>query len=174
MATITGGEKLLAQLREMTEQVGKPITLRVGFLEGATYPDKSKDRLREIYRKRDQKLNDKPLKGAVGGVSVAMVAAINEFGAPSRSQPPRPFFRTMIAEKKGSWAENVKALLLFHEYNGKKVLQLMGEEISADLRDSIRDFSDPPLKPSTFKAKGFDKPLIDTAHMLHSVAYDVK
>ena len=39
MATLKGGDKLEAALREIARKVSKPGKLRVGFLEGATYPD---------------------------------------------------------------------------------------------------------------------------------------
>ena len=76
MATMQGGKDLEAKLRALAQKVASPATLRVGFLEGATYPD---------------------------GKPVAMIAAIQDFGAPRAGIPPRPFFRNMIAAKKGEW-----------------------------------------------------------------------
>jgi hypothetical protein len=51
--TFSGGDKLEKKLREIAEKAGKANVVQVGFLSDATYPD---------------------------GTSVAMVAAINEFG----------------------------------------------------------------------------------------------
>ena len=84
MATITGGSKLEAALRDMAAKVSNPATLRVGWLENSTYPD---------------------------GTPTAMVAAIVEYGRPSIGQPPRPAFRNMIADKSGEWPAAIAGLL---------------------------------------------------------------
>ena len=39
VAAFTGGAGLEQKLREIAEKVGKANSVRVGFLEGATYPD---------------------------------------------------------------------------------------------------------------------------------------
>lgn len=147
--TFTGGKKLQAYLAGIAKaaQVTNPITLNVGFLEGATYPD---------------------------GTSVPMVAAINEFGAPSRGQPPRPFFRRMIKDKKGQWGKQLGKIIVANGYDAQKSMRLMGEVISGDLRESITNFTTPGIKQSTAQRKGFTKPLVDTGHMLASVDYEVK
>jgi hypothetical protein len=66
------------------------------------------------------------------------------------------------------------ALAKASDYDGDKVLALMGEDIKGTLQQSINNFQSPPLAPSTIDAKGFAKPLIDTSHMLNSIAYEVK
>ena len=147
MATVSGGEKLKAALSEMAAKVAKPATLRVGFLSNARYPD---------------------------GTPVAMVAAIQDFGAPAAGIPPRPFFRNMIAAKSGEWAWAVELNLKATNYDVNKTLTLVGEGIAGQLKQSIVDLVDPPLKPSTIRKKhGVTKPLIDTGHMLASVDYEV-
>lgn len=147
MAKISGGDKLESALREMARGLANPATLRIGFLETARYPD---------------------------GKSVAMIAAVNEFGAPSRGQPPRPFFRNMIAAKKGEWPRAISDLLKANEYDAERTLKISGAAIAGQLRQSITDLVSPPLAPSTIRRKGFDKPLIDTGHMLNSVDFEVK
>lgn len=146
MASISGGGKLTARLQAIASKAGSEPTVSVGFLSGASYPS---------------------------GESVASVAMWNEFGVPSRNQPPRPFFRRMIAEKKSTWGNAVALQLAATDYDIPKTLDRMGQGISAQLKTSIRDLTDPPLSPKTIAAKGFDKPLISTAHMLNSVDYRV-
>lgn len=119
-------------------------SVEVGFLEGATYPD---------------------------GTPVAAVAFWNEYG--NGSAPPRPFFRNMIEVEKSSWPGKVAALAKSTGYDSEKVLALMGEDIDGALKQSINDFTTPALAPYTIKKKGFDKPLIDTAHMVNSTGYRV-
>lgn len=144
---LSGGDKLTAALREIGLNLEKAGTLRVGFLEGATYPD---------------------------GTSVPMVAAINEFGAPSRGQPPRPFFRRAIAKYSPGWGESVKTALQVSKFDTEKALGLVGAEIKGQIQQSIVDFTDPPLAQGTIDRKGFKKPLIDTGHMLNSVDFEVE
>ena len=147
MTTISGGDKLRAALDKIARKLKSGGTVRVGFLEGATYPD---------------------------GTSVALVAAINEFGAPSRGQPPRPFFRRMIAAKQGEWPAAIEAGLKANDYDVARTLAQAGEGIAGQLRQSIVDLVDPPLAASTIKAKGSSKPLVDTGHMLNSVEFEVE
>ena len=146
MATVRGGERLAQWLRQAADGVAKDPTVKIGFLSGATYPD---------------------------GQSVAAVAAFNEFGVPSRGQPPRPFFRGMVARQKGSWASAIAQNLAATHYDARRTLDRMGQGIKGQLQQSIVELRDPPLSPSTVKAKGFDTPLIDTGHMLNSVDYEV-
>ncbi len=147
MATLTGGDKLTARLAELAKSVTKSATLSVGFLEGATYPD---------------------------GTSVPLVAAVQEFGAPARNIPPRPFFRHMIAEKAESWPDAVAALLETNDYDATQTLMQTGEAIKGQLHQSIVDTNSPPLAPATIKKKGFSKPLIDTGVMINSIDYKVE
>jgi hypothetical protein len=147
MATIRGGKKFEAKLAAMVRLVSRPATLRVGFLENARYPD---------------------------GTPVAMIAAIQDFGAPSVGIPPRPFFRNMIKNKQGEWPKAVAGVLKANNYDAVKTLEITGAAIAGQLRQSIIDTNSPPLAPSTIQRKGFAKPLVDTGHMLNSVDYEVQ
>lgn len=146
MARMRGGEGVDRKLREIGDAISKPATLRVGFLEGATYPD---------------------------GTPVAMIAAIQDFGAPAVGIPPRPFFRNMIARKSPEWPEAAGALLVANNYDVQKTFGQIGEAIAGQLRQSIVDTNSPALAESTVARKGFSKPLVDTGHMLNSVNYEV-
>lgn len=145
MATIRGGNKLEAALRAISEKISQPATLKVGFLEGATYPD---------------------------GMPVALVAAVNEFGG--GHVPPRPYFRPMVEDKSPQWGAAIEQNLVAKNYDVGATLALAGDGIKGQLQQSIRDTNSPPLAPATIKRKGFDKPLVDTGHMLNSVDYEVE
>ncbi|MFP2409181.1 hypothetical protein ACLEVB_17465 [Enterobacter ludwigii] len=147
MTTFSGGAALEAKLAELAEKLGDGKTLRVGFLEGATYPD---------------------------GQSVPMVAAANEYGDPAMNRPPRPFFRNMIADKSPEWPHDIAKIAEATGYDAEKMFGLMGEHIKGQLQGSIRDLMEPALSPVTIAKKGFSKPLIETSHMLNSVNYDIK
>jgi hypothetical protein len=144
---ISGGDKLDAYLRAVAKRIGQPATLRVGFLEDATYPD---------------------------GTSVATVATAQNFGAPAAGIPPRPFFSNMVRDKSPDWPESLGNLLESTDYNATKALELMGEGIAGQLRQAIVDTNSPPLAPATIARKGFAKPLVDTSVMLNSVSSEVE
>ena len=159
MAKFRNSGALEAKLREIAAKVRNPGTLRVGFLENATYPD---------------------------GTSVAMVAAVQEFGSPAQGIPPRPFFRNMIAEKQASWGRAVAGVLRSTDMDATQALKQVGEGIKGQLQQSIINTNDPPLAPATIAAKskggtsaaklGVDgpaKPLIDTGTMIKSVDWEI-
>ena len=148
MATLSGGDKFVRIIADITKNVeGSGKTLSVGFLDGSTYPD---------------------------GTSTPLVAAVQEFGSPSRNIPPRPFFRNMIARKHNEWPSAVAELLKANNYNVTKALMQTGEGIKGQLQQSIKDTNTPPLAPATIKRKGFSTPLIDTGHMINSIDYKVE
>lgn len=142
-----GGDKLTRTLELYSKNAGDGVFLRLGFLEGSTYPD---------------------------GTPTAYIAAINEFGNPAHNQPPRPYFRQMIAAKSPGWGASMAKVMKANGFSAPHSLSLMGEGISGQLQESIRSFSGVPLAPSTVAAKGFDKQLIDTGHMASSVGYEIK
>ena len=146
MASLKGGDALKRRLANIAKRLDGASELRVGFLEGATYPD---------------------------GTPVATVAATNEFGRPDKGQPPRPFFRQMIEQNSPNWGRQIGKLLKANGGDSAAALDAMGSVIKGQLQRSINQFTSPPLAPSTIAAKGFDKPLIETAHMLRSVDYEV-
>ena len=147
MVEIAGGDALRRRLSELAKRVGTGGSVKVGFLAGATYPD---------------------------GTSVATVAAIQDFGAPRAGIPPRPFFRNMVAAKKDEWPAAIEQNLVATGYDVDATLARVGEGIAGQLRQSIVDTNEPPLKPATVRRKGFDKPLVDTGHLLASVDYEVE
>ena len=148
---LSGADGVMKALEDIARKMGGG-NVAVGFMAGATYPD---------------------------GTPVAAVAFWNEFGRGVQSeqgnyfQMPRPFFRQMIAKESPTWAPKMAKLAKATDYDGPKVLALMGEDIKGALQQSINDFTTPALKESTVEAKGFAKPLIDTSHLLNSVAYSV-
>lgn len=124
--------------------------LKVGFIDGATYPD---------------------------GTPVAMVAATNEYGRPENNQPPRPFFRNSIAEHESEWTDAI-ARGIRAGYQVDQVLEVVGAQIQGDVQESIAQLMTPPLAASTIaarKSKGNNstKPLVDTKVMIGDVNYEV-
>lgn len=143
--TLTGGDKLARRLKEIAKNISDAKQLGVGFMAGSTYPNTS--------------------------MPTATVAAIQEWG--SARIPSRPFFRDMIRDNSYRWGPNVATALRINDYDATQALTLMGVEIKEELQDSIRSGNFAPLAESTIARKGFDKPLIDTSHMINSVDYRV-
>lgn len=142
-----GGDALRAKLEEIAQKASTAKEVRVGFLERATYPD---------------------------GTPVALIAAIQNWGAPGAGIPPRPFFSNMIAEKSPEWPGAISNLLKANDFDAKLTLEQVGQAVAGQLRQSIVDTNDPPLAPATIRRKGFAKPLVDTGLMLNSIDYEVK
>lgn len=139
-----GGEALQTKLQEILEKVGRADVVKVGFLEGSTYPD---------------------------GTPVPMVAALQEYG--TSTIPSRPFFRNMIAQKSVNWGKSLANLMRASDYDAQQSMGKMGLAIGDQLQQSIVSFNSVPLADSTVAKKGFSKQLIDTAVMINSVGYQV-
>jgi hypothetical protein len=122
MASVKGGDQMAKRLAKIAAKVAKLPNVRVGFLENAKYPN---------------------------GTPVAMIAAIQEYGAPRARIPPRPFFRTMITAHKGEWGKELGLVLKSVDYDAKIALDQMGQHIAGELRQSIVDTIAPALSPIT-------------------------
>lgn len=156
LAGVTVGamaDKYKVALSKLKQKLSNTPTLRVGFLENATYDD---------------------------GTQVALIAAVQEFGTFRAGKdhnvviPPRPYFRAMIAKNSKTWSAALAKLLKANDYDVEKSLRLLGELIRGQLMQSIIATNSPPNAPSTIAKKGSDKPLVDSSHMLNSVDYDLE
>lgn len=144
---IKGLNNLKARLKNIAKSYESNKQVRAGFLGGAYYPE------------------------AEGGTSIALVAAVHEFGAPEKGIPKRPFMSKAIALNKDKWADKLGKGIA--EVGVDRALDLVGEEMVDDIRKSINDEDWTPLKPETVKRKGFDKPLVDTMDMTRAVTHKV-
>lgn len=133
---IKGGEKLQARLDEIAKQIGGgKHELRVGFLEGATYPDES-------------------------GTPVAQVAWWLNFG--TKTAPPRMFFSNMVKTKSPKWGDALAKILKQNDFDVAKSLAIMGEGIAGQLQQSIIELDAPALSPITLMLR---KMRIDDPHL---------
>lgn len=122
MVKVVGGDKLEKALIEIGKRFSKSNKLKVGFLEDATYPD---------------------------GTLVALVAATQNYGSPSKGIPPRPFLSNTIAAHKNEWPKELAKLLKGNKLLADKALEIMGEHIKGQIQQEIVKLTDPPLSPVT-------------------------
>ena len=193
MATVSGGDKLMAYLKQIDANLasaGSSPEVRVGFLEGATYPDgtsvpmvaavqefggtmKHEAGTVTVYRKTSADGTHFLRQGRFVKRREANFSSTHAHGAYSVTIPPRPFFRNMIRKDGPTWGKAIAVILKAQKFDAAQTLALMGQLIVGQLRQSIRDTNDPPLAASTIARKGFSKPLIDTGHMFNSADYEV-
>ena len=173
---VRGGARYDTAIGALGKKLTSAKKVKVGFLAKSTY--------------------DKP---GGGTIPVAMIAAVQNFGAPSRGIPPRPFFSNMIANHGGEWGKDTAELLERTGGDAKETLTLMGEHIEAQLRQEIVDTNTPPDSPVTdllkqrfpmggqtfkdvLKARAdvkagvtapATKPLVQSGHLLGSVDSEV-
>lgn len=147
--SVKGGDKLAKHLNRIAERIGKANSVRVGFLEGATYPAKGK-------------------KDVV--LSVATVAFLNNFGT-SKARA-RPFFSDMIREETPTLGKKVEAAMKANDYDADAVLNLVGTYLKDKLVQKIVEWP-ADNAPSTVAKKGFNKGLIDKGVMQRSVDFEV-
>lgn len=186
---MTGGDGLKRRLEEIRKGLGQGEELRLGFLEGSTYPDgtptasvatiqefgatiKVEAHQTTIFRKID-KSGEFMKNGRFVKQGLSNFATTHDVPEHTVTIPARPYFRHMIEAKSSGWGAAMAKNLKATDYDANATLARMGDSISGQLQQSIRDLYDPPLAPSTIRAKKDDKPLIETGHMLNSVAFEV-
>lgn len=192
---IRGGNKLEKYLTQTAERLGNGATVRVGFLEGATYParDRRADKLTKGLDKlnstgpfqkgqkpsalRDYRKSLKLRATTFTGppqppitLTVATVAFWNNYG--TAKAKARPFFTDMIEQKSPQWSGDLALAVLKTGYDSRKALNLMGIRVNDQLVKAIVDWP-ADNSPLTVAIKGFNKGLIDRGIMQRSTDYEV-
>jgi hypothetical protein len=161
--TIKGGDVLKQTLARIAANLSTAKQVEVGWNKDATYPANHRN----------------------GGLPVAYIAAINEFGYSGNKMmntpdgndapiPPRPFFRTMIATNKGHYSSDLGAALRANEFDAHAALTVLGTEIGTELKKTIIGWSSPGNSAVTIARKGFDDPLNETGEMQSTVNHWVE
>ena len=149
-----GGKKLEKLLREAGKRGVKQV--EVGFFESAKYED---------------------------GTPVAAVAAIHEFGAPSKNIPERPFFRQAVTQMQDGVATIVRSGIDAEKMVvDDQLADRVGEYAAAEVKESITQLRQPGLAASTKRARvarhgkkrgSGANPLVDTGFMRASTGWSV-
>jgi len=190
MATriLRGGDKLKKALEDLAKKVGRGGSVSIGFFEGQEYPDGTPiakvASIQEFGAKVEVEAHEQTLYR-----SLAKDGSLNKGGRFVKAEksnfatthsveaheiiiPPRPFMRNTISEYQDRWGDVLAASLKEADYDLSKSLNAMGEVISDQMRDSL-DQIEPGNAPSTIRAKGFDKPLVDTGTMRRAISHEV-
>ena len=182
------GTKLSAYLKDIEKKL-KNKTLRIGFLEGATYPDGTpvayiawinefgatinvEAHEQTIYKQLNKK-GDFNKQGKFVKKKDANFSSVHHVGSHTIVIPARPAFRKMIEENRDQISGVFAKLLIANKYDADKSLRLLGEYLRDKLEESYRNFSDPRNADSTIAKKGYNDPLKDTGHMINSISYEV-
>ena len=134
------------------------------------------------FQKQANKFLGKVEVGAFGmhsgkrPITMPDLAAIHEYGAPSRNIPERSFVRASITLDQSKYGKfllgEVKSLLLL-KTTPMKIKQILGMQAAADVQMYMVNGKFAPLKAKTIKRKGSSKPLIDTGQLRQSITYKV-
>lgn len=108
------------------------------------------------------------------GTDVCDIAAWNELG--TVNMPSRPFLRMSVddnSDKINSFMSAQKRSIINGE-PADRILKKIGIFQKDLIQEKITEGSFAPNAPSTIKAKGSSKPLIDTGRMRQSVNFEIK
>ncbi|MFC3227335.1 hypothetical protein ACFOGJ_08850 [Marinibaculum pumilum] len=114
---------------------------------------------------------------AEGGTSMALVAAVNEFGSDDGHVPERSFLRSAVDAGRNRYLQDLAKLLrgvVAGRGSVHRALSIIGAGMQGDIQKRIVDVREPPNAESTIEAKGSSNPLIDTGGMRQSVRYVVE
>ena len=110
------------------------------------------------------------------GVSLALIAAVHEFGSLDGRIPQRSFLRPAI-EKNLEAFKRITFDSLVKVAEGRMPLSTafgrLGQAAVSAVKTEMTTGSYVPLKPATIKRKGSSRPLIDTGNLRQSITYVV-
>lgn len=177
---LRGGDQFKAQLQQLARSLNTARGVRIGFLEGATYPEgdggarlaAAAKRLPAAQQgwKRLLMAWSKWQAAHPSSLSVAKVAFWNEFG--TTTSKPRPFFRFTIRRHSGQWGVALGRYLRASGFDARIALSKLGMLISEQLQESIMSWP-ADNRPLTAFIKGFTHGLVDHAVMARAVDFEV-
>lgn len=111
-------------------------------------------------------------------ITNAELMFIHSKGSPIRNIPPRPTIEPTIDKNNSKiaqkYSEAIKKILLFRKNEGRQDLEKLGLWLVNKVRAMFGSDELTPLRPATIKAKGSDRPLIDTGQLRKSVTYVIR
>lgn len=115
-----------------------------------------------------------PGSAANGALTVAQIAAINEFG--NGRIPERSFMRSTFNKHRQKYVNALKRMIkeaLLGRLRPVQTLQLLGLRLATDMKNTVAfgDGVPPPNAPMTIANKGSAHTLIDTGRMLAAITW---
>lgn len=130
-------------------------TAKAGVLAGATYPA---DTIRDARTGREY-------PDPRAGMPVAAIAAALEYGVGQNH--PRPFMQQTVAQRRKEWTEG--AVKLFQAgHSPEQIAGILGQVMKEDIMKTITDWP-ADNSPEWAAAKGYNKGLVFTSHLLKSI-----
>jgi len=108
------------------------------------------------------------------GLTIATVAAVNNFGSADGHIPARPFLEPAITKGAPQYqrlAEIMIPKVLSGSMDMTTLLEQMGNLAEGHVKQEITDLDTPPNAQSTIDRKGSSSPLIDTGALRQSIRY---
>ena len=108
------------------------------------------------------------------GLTIATIAAVNNFGSADGHIPARPFLEPAITKGAPQYqrlAELMIPKVLSGEMDMTGLLMQMGDLAQGHVQTEIDELKIPPNAKSTIAAKGSDNPLIDEGTLRQSIRY---
>lgn len=108
------------------------------------------------------------------GLTIATVAAVNNFGSADGRIPARPFLQPAIEDGAPMYrrlAEIMLPRVLSGEMEMRTLLVQLGDLAEGHVKLKIDEIKTPPNARSTIAKKGSDNPLIDEGTLRQSIRY---
>lgn len=109
-------------------------------------------------------------------ITNAQLMFIHSEGSPAHNIPPRPVIEMTLKEEKEKISEKFKKALNVVVKGGdpRAELEKLGIYVVNKIKAKFGSEDLAPLQPATIKAKGSDRPLIDTGQLRNSITYVVR
>jgi hypothetical protein len=141
---------------------------------GYSYKDRGWAKIQEAIKDLATRKLDCGVHGDDGS-DIVEIATYQEFG--TESIPERSFIRSTLKEQ-ASAIRNKTILsvrgIITGRGSSEAELRTLGLFLETKMKEKVLSGNFTPLSWSTIKAKGSDKPLIDTGRLLGSIRYVIK
>lgn len=172
----------------LSKYLGGNLELRAGILEGSTYEDGTSVAQIGYIQEYGATINQPARTGTIyrriskdgtinrGGRFVkaksANFATDHHIPAHTINIPPRPFFRTVVANGRTTWSA-ILASGIENRGNVRGGMEYLGGAIIEELQASVMTWTAPPNAKSTIANKGTNSPLRETRKLAKTFNFEV-
>lgn len=192
--TVKGGDG--KKLAELIKKLSSASSVEIGWNEEARYPSNHRNggdfvanvavinefgavvhvpaHKQNIYRSLNAQTGEFKRGGRFVKTKSANYETEVDVPAHTVRVPARPFFRTMIARDKGTYATTLAKQLVISNFNSRVALGQLGRVVGIELSQTIDGWTSPGNADSTVARKGFDDPLNESGRLQNTVNHWVK